>query len=138
MIDTLILAGGGMNGFYFIGILHMLFQKNVINLKNLKHILGCSAGSILGFLINIGFSINAIEKICVNINTNNLLELNNNISSIEDIFIEHGLFNINLKDLSKILYYKYNVTNITFKELYDKTNIELTIKVFNYTIKTSI
>ena len=52
MINTLIFSGGGINGFYFVGALDKLIEKNIIDFKNIKYLLGCSVGSIISLFIN--------------------------------------------------------------------------------------
>lgn len=135
MINTLIFSGGGINGFYFVGALDKLIEKNIIDFKNVKYLLGCSVGSIISLFINLNYSIHFIKKLCLKLNLLNLLEIEEDIITPIDLLNYNGLFYIDtIKTLlENLLYEKYKIKQITFKDLYDKTNIELTIKVFNYT-----
>ena len=63
MIDTLVFSGGGINAFYFIGALETLINKKKINLDKIKHLLGCSVGSVIAFVLNLNYSIYFIKKL---------------------------------------------------------------------------
>jgi predicted acylesterase/phospholipase RssA len=137
MIDTLVFSGGGINAFYFIGALETLINKKKINLEKIKHLLGCSVGSIIAFILNLNYSIYFIKKLIINLDFLNLLEIEDDISDFDKLLNKNGLFSIiNIKKiLTQILYEKYKVKKITFKELYKKTKKNLVIKVYNYTLK---
>lgn len=137
MIDTLVFSGGGINAFYFIGALETLINKKKINLDKIKHLLGCSVGSVIAFVLNLNYSIYFIKKLTINLDFLNLLEIEDDISDFDKLLNNNGLFSIiNIKKiLTQILYEKYKVKKITFKQLYKKTKKNLVIKVYNYTLK---
>lgn len=128
MIDTLILPGCSSKGIAYIGILYVLEKNNIIQKKNIKNILACSAGSIFGFMYLINFTIPMMYKIMKNINLINL-----NLFTENEIFQNNGIINnYNIFHTLKIcLKHKYNKNNITFLELYKLTKINFKIKVFN-------
>ena len=125
MIDTLIFSGGGVAGISFIGSLSAI--ESNYDIKNIKTIIGTSCGSIMGFMISLGYSSSELEDLILNIN---LLKLIN----ISDNFCNDFLNNFGIDDGSKIinlmiifLKNKCSKKDITFKELYDMFNIDLVI-----------
>lgn len=127
-IENIVLEGGGVKCLSFIGALSYLGEKNL--LSNVKRVIGSSAGSLFAFLI-------ACKK-----NYKKLQELidGEDFSKVKDdswgyvfdfvrIINHYGmckgdeLFNFITKACIKFT----SKEDITFKELYDKTNIELTI-----------
>tara|TARA_B100001123_G_C15276425_1_gene1012343 strand:- start:654 stop:1487 length:834 start_codon:yes stop_codon:yes gene_type:complete len=130
-IDTLILAGSSSKGSGYIGSLWALYEYNLVNMKNIKNIIGCSSGSLLGFMLLLDFNNTMIYKLLKNID---LINLNN--FNLNEMFINNGIFNNNnIKVFLKTcLKYKYNINDITFIELYKKTKIKFIIKVYNLSL----
>jgi len=123
VLHNLVISGGGINGLGFLGIIKYLYEKNLI--KNINHYIGTSAGAIISFLMSIGYSYSEIYEFCCYFNFSKITD-NVNLNC----FLEK----YGLEDSSKIYYIlkrlcenkKYD-PNITFLELYEKTNIKLTI-----------
>lgn len=135
MIDTLCLGGGGIKALSYLGALNYLEEKEYIHLDKIKTFSGTSAGSIVSFLFNIGYSVKELidfslqfdfTKIEPDINCNIFLG-QYGIDTGEKIMTAMKTF---LQD-------KYQIDDITFIELYDKTNIELNIFTTNYTLSRS-
>lgn len=125
MVKTLVLSGGGLKTISYIGAYKYLEELNYIPYIN--KIISNSGGSIIGFLILLGYSSNELSiffkhldlsKVYV-FNANNILNFTNTygIESVDRIG------NIIKKFLKK----KYNIEDISFKELYDKTGKKLEI-----------
>ena len=97
-------------------------------MKDIKNILGCSVGSIFGFMLLIDFNITMIYKLLQKIDIINFEKFN-----IDEMFLDNGIFNNNSIKifLKTCLKYKYNINDITFIELYKKTNINFVVKVYN-------
>ena len=57
MIDTLCLGGGGIKALSYLGALDYLEEKEYIHVDKIKTFSGTSAGSIVSFLFNIGYSV---------------------------------------------------------------------------------
>jgi NTE family protein len=125
----LVLSGGGLLGISYIGLLRYLEQANIIN--NVQTITGCSAGSIFGSLIAIGYKSNEIEKIVKSINFRNYLNVT--ADSILNFMRTKGLDSGNsLINLIKIhIKDKTGDENITFRQVREKYNIDLRIGVTN-------
>ena len=60
-LDELIICAGGIKAIYIIGCLNNLNQIHSLELFN--YYTGCSSGSIICLLLNIGYSIDDIENI---------------------------------------------------------------------------
>jgi len=73
--DTIVIPGGGINGFYILGSLEYLYQKELIT--ELKTFIGTSIGSIISYLLIIGYT--PIE-IITTIQKNKYLEKLDNFS----------------------------------------------------------
>ena len=131
MYHYLCLSGGGIKLISFIGTLKYLTQNNYINIKKLKQIIGVSAGSIIAFLITIGYTIDELEDFILNFHFNKLLSEFNT----EKLLFDYGIADTNniKKLLSILLYKKINKKNITFLELFNLHKIKLDIGVSNIT-----
>ena len=131
MYYNICLGGGGIKLIAFIGVFKYLQDNNYIKIKSLKKLLGVSAGSIVCFLFNIGYSIDEIEEF---VNEFNFEKLYPNTNTENLLFFYGFDENTKLKKLfSLFLKNKYNKYDITFKELYDITKQQLRIGVVNIT-----
>lgn len=65
-IKHLVLSGGGINGFYFLGALYKLIEKDFLNLKNIKSIYASSAGSLVGLIFSLGLKTEDILEYVIN------------------------------------------------------------------------
>ena len=91
-IDTICFSGGGTKALVFIGAVKALIDKNVIKLKNIKKFVGTSAGSIISFLLAIGYTPFELEEFVLNFNFSKLEPKNINC---DDLFTNYGLDNGN-------------------------------------------
>jgi predicted acylesterase/phospholipase RssA len=137
MIDTLILSGGGPSGIAYIGIFKALFKNNIIDSKltNIKEIITTSVGVLFSILLMTKQNYKIIENLMMGCDINTILNLDD--IDINSILLEFGLFSN--KKISEFIesYIKniYKIENITLKRFYEKTNIKLTVKVYNTTSK---
>ena len=126
-LDELIICAGGIKAIYIIGCLNNLSKIHPLHLFN--YYTGCSAGSIICLLLNIGYNIDDIENI-ISIDLKIFQEVK--ITNL----INYGGFDngIKMNNLFKafILNRDYDV-NITFNELYQKTGKTLTFTTTNIT-----
>jgi predicted acylesterase/phospholipase RssA len=128
-LTTIVFSGGGIKCIGFLGVLKSLFSKT--NRLNFNHFIGTSGGAIFAILLTLNYSLEEIEKIIFKYDYSKLLE----DIDIDKIITLYGLTDGNsIKDLyCQLLEYKKYDKNITFNELYEKTNIKLTIVVTNFT-----
>jgi NTE family protein len=135
-IDTIILSGGGPSGLCYVGIIKALREKNILkkNLEGIKEIITTSVGLCFSLVLLLDLSDDVIENIINNINVNQLINFDE--IDIDTLLFKGGLFdNKKLTNISEsIIKNSININNITLKELYDKTKIKLTVKVFNLTL----
>ena len=130
-IDTLCFSGGGIKGFAFVGALERLIELDKINLSNINKFVGTSAGAMISFLLAIGVDTNELREFILSFNFS---KLNGKIDS--NLFFDR--FGINSGErvifiFIKFLETKLNVCDITFNDLFNKTNKDLIIIGTNYT-----
>lgn len=131
MIDTLVIAGGGLKGFSMISSINKLIKSNIIKLKNIKYYYGTSVGSIICFFLAIGYTMEELE---IFINKFNFKSLSNDLD-IDNLFENYGLShgsNI-MTTIHSLLTAKTRLLDINFKTLYKKYNIKLHIIATNVT-----
>jgi NTE family protein len=126
--QELIISSGGNKGVSLIGILDELSNHYPIN--KINYYTGCSVGALICVLINIGYTINELNKIIFEINFGIFQDLKI-INLLEKCGFDEGIKFTNFL-IALITNKKFN-QNITFKELYDITNKILTIVVTNIT-----
>ena len=136
-IDTLILSGGGPSGIAYFGIFKALFEHKIIDekLTGIQEIITTSVGIVatIFFILQIPISIG--EQILMGFNIGSILNKDN--IQINDILIDHGLFSNDLlsKLIQTLLRRFIQKEDLSLKELYDRSNIKLTVKVYNVTKK---
>jgi len=130
-INTLCFSGGGIKALAFIGALEHLLEKNIFALEDIKTFVGSSAGSMLSFLLNIGWKINEIKAFLLNFNFEKLISEINSLALFETYGIQDG----NKLQLLfiKFLENKFQVKDITFEELYQRTNKKIIVIGTNLT-----
>jgi len=124
--SILVLSGGGIKGISFIGALQALKEFDILN--SIKIFAGTSIGSLILLLIVIGYSPNELYEFVKIFDFSKL-----NICDINILITKYGLNdgNIVIEILNNFLTKKNYNKDITFKELYDKTNKELIITTTN-------
>lgn len=126
--NELIISSGGNKGVALVGALNELNKFYPIH--KIKYYTGCSIGSVICLLLNIGYSLNELNDILFNINFGKFQDLKL-LNLIQKCGLDEGIKITNfLKAI--IINKKYN-SNITFKELFEKTDKILTITVVNIT-----
>ena len=130
-IDTLCFSGGGVKGIAFIGALEHLIKNKIIIMEDIKTYVGTSAGAMLSFLLNIGWEISEIKDFLLNFNFEKLIS---GIDSLS-LFETYGIQDRNKLQLLfiKFLENKFQVKDITFEELYQRTNKKIIVIGTNLT-----
>ena len=124
MIENLVLGSGGTKGTALIGFYKYLYQNNLH--KNIKNILGCSVGSLVGVMISIGYSSKELEGLLLGFDVSKMINKNNNILDIfENLGFDDGESFCRITKI--LLKAKTENANITFKEHYEKYKIKLII-----------
>ena len=133
MITNLVFSGCSTKFFIILGCLKCLLDYKYIDFRNIENIL-CSSGSVLIILYYLlGYTLTEIKHIILNIDLHKLFFNNRYNSDIVDNIYNYNCIinNKKLKEVLRIIIKKKNgKDNITFKELYNMTNICLIINVY--------
>lgn len=135
--QALVLGPGGEKGFLELGALKYLDNENF--LSDIKVICGCSVGTIIGLLYNVGYKISEIVFYASKVNifedlySIDVKRIINNMKS--DLSLKSGLVNVDVlrSQLEKLIRNKFDMIP-TLKQLYDKTGIKLIATTVNLTL----
>lgn len=129
---TLILSGGGVKGFAYIGVFKKLLEEKKLKANEfIKNIIGVSIGSVFGLLLIVGHTYDEMYEEFVNKNLTELTDYK--ISNfVKNYGFESG--KIFMAWLETLLLKKGIDKNITFEELYKKTNINYSVVATNLSL----
>lgn len=132
MYSNLVLSGGALRAVALLGAIKYLEELNL--LKNIKQFVGTSAGSIISFLLIIGYKSNEIVKLFEN-NVDYITQFNINIDNLSNILDDYGIDDCtrNKEKLEDFLYKKINRKTITFLELTKKFGVNFVVTGTNLT-----
>lgn len=123
MYTNIVFSGGSTKGIAHIGAIQRLIDEKLVDLTKIKAIAGSSAGSMIGFLIVIGFTIPEIWDF---IKTLDFIKIVNfDINLYTKCGVDDGIIICNL--IEEILTKKTGTKHINFKQLFDLTNIDFTV-----------
>lgn len=125
-INTLVISGGGMKGFLFLGAVKLLYELNII--KKFKYFYGTSIGGFVCLCIVLGWEIDEILKFSINFPLDSIIDYN--IDSLIENFALVPKINFETI-IKKIITYKGFNENITFRELYLHTLKEINFMTFS-------
>lgn len=127
MIENLVFSGGGTKIYTFLGFLRYLNETEEHFSKNIKSVIGTSAGSFIALLICLNYSYNEIEKILINIKINKFKDIK--ADNILNFFDNYGIDDGNYfnKIFKIVVKAKTGNEKITFKELYEFSDKKLVI-----------
>jgi predicted acylesterase/phospholipase RssA len=131
VIENIVIAGGGINGFSYYGILKESEKRGVWNINNIKSIWGTSAGSMLAVLIALNHEWDTIDDYLIDRPWDIVFKLN--IYSLISAFNTCGIFDgTQIIEIFKPLFISKKVDiNITMKDFYNITNIDIHIIITN-------
>ena len=121
MYTHLIISGGGVKATSIIGVLEVLYEKNLLDLKGM---IGSSAGGLICFLLNIGYTYQEMKEILFSLDFGQYRDIDFS-RVLEKWGLDTGLKIMKL--IGSVAKQKDISPDITFKELYDKTQQELTL-----------
>lgn len=130
---NLVISGGGLKGYYFLGALKYLFKNDILRMNYLKNILGVSIGSVIGYLLIIGYDIEFIIGLFLHMNISKYMP----DIVIDKIFDEYYCLDCSkFNNIIKYLTTKKNINlTITLNELYEQSNIEFIIGTSNISLQ---
>lgn len=123
LYHNLVLSGGSTRGIAHIGAIRKLIDLNLLDLSKLRGLASTSAGSMLGVLVVLGFTIDEIWSFIQSIDFEKLVSPN--LSSLAKCGIDSGQIIYNL--IEEILSKTTHIHNINFDQLYKITNITYTV-----------
>ena len=133
-IDTLIFQGGGTKAIVYGGCLLKLEEKEL--LKNIKNVGGTSSGSIIASLLASGYTAEEIRNIILKLNLKQFVYKKENwLLKVKRLITQYGYYDNSIIEnfVDNLLENKLNKKKITFKELYEITNINLRVGVCSIT-----
>ena len=132
MINHIVLSGGGPYGFITYGCLKKLNLLNYWNIKNIKRIYGTSIGSIIGSILCLNINWEILDNYFINRPWDKALK--NEIDNyLLHLINNNGIDGIKfIQTIMEPLLMSKNIDiNVTLKEYFDLTKIELYIYVTN-------
>lgn len=124
-MNDLFIGGGGYSGFTFIGALEYIKTKNLLDLKNFY---GTSIGSLIGILYISGMDPKIMVNKFLKLNLTDVIKYDIMNFGTRNCIIDDKLFETLIGFL-----WEYHPEEITIKEFYDKTNVNINIIVTNVT-----
>ena len=132
MYKNLVLSSGGLYLLSIIGSIRRLLKLKIINNDKLENIYGTSAGSVIGFMLCLKIDWDLFEEYVINrpLPDEFQLSINNLFEYMETKgFVGREVYDVMLKPIFKMKGLKYE---ITFKELYEYSNIKLNVFALNF------
>lgn len=128
-IKHIVISGGGIIGFAQYGILRESNLRGLWSFENIESIYGTSIGSILGVFLSLKFEWSVLDDYIIKRPWQNVI--NFTMYSIIQSFESRGILNIKIIEdiLAPVLRAKNIDINVTMREFYELTNIELHIFV---------
>jgi NTE family protein len=129
--NTLCFSGGGVSAISIIGALKYLIINKYLDLSLINKFVGTSSGAIISFLLSLNYSIFEIYDFILNFNFQTLEPDYNIENLLESYGIDNGdKFNYVFSNFIKN---KYNIDDLSFKDLFELSNKSLLIICTNYT-----
>jgi hypothetical protein len=135
MIDTLILSGGGPSGVAYSGVFQALLDHKIIDreLTGIKDIVTTSVGILFSYCLLLKIKSNVAHEVTQRFNIGSMVKTED--ICIDDLLVDSGLFETTgirdiFRSLTKNVLHK---DDCTLQDLYDMTQIKLSVKVFNLT-----
>jgi len=134
-IDTLLFSGAGPSGLAYTGVLQAMIDHGIIStqLTNIKHMIVTSIGILSAISLLLHIDNKVLQEIVMKYNLDSFTQLDS--LSIDDILLDGGLFETNqINEIVRSLCrHTLSTNDISLKDLYQHTNITLSVKVFNVT-----
>ena len=127
IIKHLVLSGGGVVGFSFYGLLRETNKKGLWDLSNIETIYGTSVGSIISIFIALNYDWDTLDDFIIKRPWQNVYKLS--MDSFLYAFHNKGILDKKIMEytFSPLFKGKDIDINVTMKELYEITNIEIHI-----------
>lgn len=125
MIKHIVLAAGAYKGLYILGALNYLTSIGYYDIENIETIYGGSVGGLIGAMLCLKIDWTDMIKYIIERPWNKVIKFDSNI--IFSMVTSKGLFDENIFKIffKNLLESKGLTVDVTLKELYDFSNIEL-------------
>ena len=135
IIRHIVCSGGGVTGFSFYGILKECYSRGIWKFENIETIYGTSVGSIFAVILALNYDWKTMDDYLIKRPWHNVFKFD--LFSILDSIDRRGIFGIKtIEDtFSSLLLGKDIPINVTMKEFYDITKIEIhifTTEIMNF------
>ena len=138
-IKHIVLSGGGPIVYVQYGVIKQLIKNKIILVDNIESIYSVSAGCISALLTVLNFNTNITDKYLIERPWDKIF---NEISNYEyiNLFYNKGIYDINIikKVIDPLLIAKNFSPDITLKQFYNATNIELHMFATNITTASKV
>ena len=124
-IKNLVLSGGSIRGYAFIGAIKALTEFNILN--NITTFCGTSIGGVISLILNLKYTYNELYAILIKLHIQDLQHITTD--NILNFFYEYGIDsgdNI-IRVIDILIKAKVGNPSITFKELYNITKKKLIV-----------
>lgn len=132
MYKNLVISSGGLYLLSAIGSITRLLKLKILNNDILENIYGTSAGGVVGLLLCLKLDWELFEQYVINrpLPEEFQLSMNNILEYMESKgFVGREVYDVMLKSIFKMKGLRYE---ITFKELYEYSNIKLNVFALNF------
>ena len=131
MLTTLILSGGGFNALCEIGVYKLLSETNKLN--NLKQVIAASAGSVIGFMICLGYTWEEMKSFFEENLHTTLTKCKPNPMTLLNVWKNKGLIDGKPKKefIRQIIKHKLKRFDINFLDLTKLSGINFVVSVTN-------
>ena len=132
-IKHIVCSGGGLIGYSFYGIIRETHKKGLWKLEDIESMYGTSVGSIFVVLMSLNYDWETMDSFLIRRPWQNVFKFN--MYSVLESFTKRGIFDIQtIKDMLSPAFLGKDVPmNITMKEFYELTKIEIHIFVTELT-----
>lgn len=121
---NIVLSSGSVRAISHVGALQKLLDEKLIDLSKIECVAGTSAGSLIGLLIVLGFTISEIWNFLLSLDLSSIIDPDF-LLFFDKCGFDSGKKIYNL--VEQILVRKTNIKCINFKQLYELTNIHFTV-----------
>lgn len=131
--DALVISGGGIYGILVLGALQQCIDINTLDLTKIDLLVGTSVGSIICYLLILGFY--PTEIIHLIIRHRQQLDSLTSFNLVKLYNLEGGIQFTGIQQLLERITLDKTGTLFTLKSLYEKYNKTLVCTAYNYTLK---
>lgn len=121
MIEHVVLSGGGPNGLLQMGVIQELVRSGHLDVRNLKSVYGTSAGAIICVILALGIPMEEFCAYLISRPWNKWVDIRFMDVNAQGGFIQSE----RLKEALMPMLRAYGFENITLKEAFDRTRVDM-------------